>query len=599
MGKINLLDPITINKIAAGEVVENPGSVVKELVENSIDAGTTHITVEILDGGRELIRVSDHGEGMEYEDALLALERHATSKIRTVEEIEHLGSMGFRGEAIPSIASVSKFSLITASTPFSPDLPNQGTSVYVEGGHVQSIGRVSCDKGTVVEVRELFFNVPVRRKFQKSAQTDIHHVLKIVSVLALAHPEVSFELISNHTVLLKTPRITTKESWNFLLQSRLSSCFPQEDSTRFLQVNFSAGSLRCTGWISPPDLHKNTRADQYLFVNRRPVTSSAIACAIREGYGHLLPPQRYPKVVLHLTLAGEDVDVNVHPQKKEVRFRKEWEVRQVMIDAVQNALHSDRPSFSAPCSTPELLALPPFWGSHALPPSSVAESTGPAPWEHVIVAMTSTPPPCAPALFTTTPRVIGMIPGYVMLDPNTVSAAVRESLQIDRGGFVLVDHAAAQRRLDYDHLLSFHAPQDASLLLFPLTHRVAAKDRDLIEQWLPLVTKLQFSVHFLGPETLAVDGYPSFLKSDEVLPSLEELLSAICERGSAEPFSLHLQQFYAQKLVCRRRDLSPLLHAEEGSHLVEKLFQSSSPLYCPNGKKIVKYCSPTTIAGWF
>jgi len=339
--KICLLDEETINKMAAGEVVENSSSVVKELIENSLDAGSTQICVEIQEGGRELIRITDNGCGMSKEDSLLCLERYATSKIRKVEDIEEILTMGFRGEALPSIASISKFTLLT--TPKQENDKNElGTLIIVEGGRQISCTSAPRSPGTTIEVKSLFFNVPVRRKFQKSPSYDTQEISKIVTLLSLAYPHVQFELVSDQKSLLKTTPAAVPLSFRELLERRISNVLGKEYSSSLVPLHFEHPPYHIIGHISFPSIHRPNRTGQYLFINQRAVTSSLIASAVREGYGTMLPNHRYPNFVLHLHIPGSLFDVNVHPQKREVRLRQEFQLKEAIIQSIQNALRQDQ-----------------------------------------------------------------------------------------------------------------------------------------------------------------------------------------------------------------------------------------------------------------
>jgi DNA mismatch repair protein MutL len=378
--KIRVLTEHTINKIAAGEVIENPASVIKELVENSIDAGSKTICVEIQNGGRQLIRITDDGCGMSHDDALLSLERHATSKIKEVDDIQEITTMGFRGEAIPSIASISKFTLLTC--PRTDDGTEAGgTLVCVDGGRIVSCAGAARSPGTTIEVKSLFFNVPVRRKFQKSPAYDIHEIQKMLSLLALGYPNVQFELISDQKTLLKTCPPLEEISFSDQLRKRIEDVLGKVVSGPLLPVSFEQPPFGIHGFIAPPSIHKPNRTGQYLFINHRAVFSPLVSTAVKEGYGTMLPAQRFPFFILHLSLPGSLVDVNVHPQKKEVRLRQESQLKEIIIRAIQSTFLQEqgkRPEhqhygFTKPCQDGE--TVPPYWGPYAtlLSPSKKEE----------------------------------------------------------------------------------------------------------------------------------------------------------------------------------------------------------------------------------
>ena len=298
VSKIRVLSENSINKIAAGEVIENPASVVKELVENSLDAGATDICVEIKGGGRQLIRVTDNGSGMSADDALLCLERHATSKIRDVQDIHQITSLGFRGEAIPSIASISKFMLLTCLH----EKSEEGTLVIVEGGNILKCAPAACSPGTTIEVKSLFFNVPVRKKFQKSPAYDTTEILKMLSLLALGHPDIKFQLISNQEILLNAPA-PLSTSFDDQLGERINAVLGSEFFQGTCHAQGSKGDLELQGYIGLPACTRHNRTGQFLFINKRAVFSPLISYAVREGYGPSLSTNRHPLFVLHLNLS--------------------------------------------------------------------------------------------------------------------------------------------------------------------------------------------------------------------------------------------------------------------------------------------------------
>ena len=354
MNRIRLLPETLANQIAAGEVIERPASVVKELVENALDADARRIVVEIQAGGRSLIRVSDDGIGMSRDDALLCLERHATSKIRSVEDLTAIRTLGFRGEALPSIASVSRFILTTRER--DGDQP-EGTQVVVSGGRLVDVRAAGAAPGTIVEVRQLFFNVPARRKFLRSDETEAAHVQHWVLLAALAWPEVAFTFIKDGRTLWQLPAVPfgpDQPSRLAALAERLRALYGGGES--FLGVEFTAalggtdssvgpasdgeaGSLlRVWGFIGAPGVSRATRSDQHLFVNRRPVENRALNHALLEGYHTALMKGRYPVCCLFLELDPAEVDVNIHPAKREVKFRREAAVRHAVTQAIRQAL---------------------------------------------------------------------------------------------------------------------------------------------------------------------------------------------------------------------------------------------------------------------
>lgn len=351
--KIRILNEQTINLIAAGEVIENPASVVKELIENSLDAKANEIAIEVKAGGRQLIRIVDNGCGMNKDDAMLCLERHATSKIRQAEDLYKISSMGFRGEAIPSIASVSKFTLLTC-----PEGENaEATLLCVEGGRILKSSRSVRTKGTTIEVKSLFFNVPVRKKFLKSISFDTGEINKTVGTIALGNPQIKFQLIHNGKPTLSLdpwPELPFIEGQGERIKTILGKGF----FSSLCPVDFQKGEYRIKGMIGDPCYTKHNRTGQYFFVNGRPVFSPYLSSAVLEGYATRLNNKRYPVFVLNIFMPGEFVDVNVHPQKREVRLQEQPMLRDLIKEAIHQSFSKEIQEKRPPLYETERTSLP-------------------------------------------------------------------------------------------------------------------------------------------------------------------------------------------------------------------------------------------------
>jgi len=421
MGQIRILPDQVANQIAAGEVVDRPASVVKELLENALDAGATRIRVEVEGGGRKLIRVSDDGQGMNRDDALLAFERHATSKLRTADDLLSIATLGFRGEALPSIASVARVTLETAT-----GNETAGTHMEVAGGKIHRVEDAALPRGTTIAVGDLFFNTPARRKFLRAESTELSHITALVTHYALAHPEKQFDLLSaSHTILTAPPVARTAE--------RIFQVFGKETLSQLLPVAAEApfehaglpepppwkkdpdqpprqpGSLRLTGFYSKPELQKLNRNSIYIFINKRLIRDRLLLHAIVEAYRNVIPPTSFPVVLLFLEMPPEEVDVNVHPAKTEVRFRQQSHVHDFVRDSLRTALIKARPAAgflaaldSQPSASPSL--MPPA----ASPLPGAPDSAGPS---------GPLPPDSDPAAFADaerfhlTPRLPSLVPG--------------------------------------------------------------------------------------------------------------------------------------------------------------------------------------------
>lgn len=346
MSKIKVMSTALSNRIAAGEVIERPASVVKELVENSIDAGSSFISVEVERAGSRLIAVTDNGCGMDAEDARLALEQHGTSKLLSEEDLEHIMTLGFRGEALPSIASVSRFSLSTRTA----DSP-EGTKISCEGG--ENITQTPCGgaAGTRIEVRDLFFNLPARKKFLKSAATEEHHIEEMMIMLAIAHPETGFRLQIDNRIAFHTPASCSQEF-------RLRELFGKSFTDKMLFFEHVENGLHLSGCVAAPGFTRPSRRDQRIFINSRPVEAQAVYRGIKEGYATLAEPGRYNPVVIFIDMPPEELDVNVHPAKREVRFKSEYIISRAVASAVSAALRRTRESEISSVDLPVTGKLP-------------------------------------------------------------------------------------------------------------------------------------------------------------------------------------------------------------------------------------------------
>lgn len=607
--KIRLLSDVVINQIAAGEVIENPASVVKELVENSIDAGATAIHIDIQEGGRQMIRISDNGCGMNKDDALLSLERHATSKIRSAEDIQDISTMGFRGEALPSIASISKFTLLTCAE------GSQGTLLNVDGGRITHCGQATRSLGTTIEVKALFFNVPVRRKFQKSPAVDELEISKIVGLMAMANPCVQFELISNQKVLLKTPHLLADLSFQAQIGKQIECVQGSSFFSSLVPLDFRQGEMRAVGYIGEPLQHRPNKTGQFLFINRRPITSPLIAGAIREGYGTMLPAQRYPVFVLHVELPGSLLDVNVHPQKKEVRLRQEAELKAMLSQAIQEAIFRSRGNLKPPSPFSFPVAEEVFIPAHyqkeskwTLTPSPLLTSAPKGVESRVarseeFFTSPNTPPLShplpTPSLFSAaSPRVIATVVGYILLEPYQLPHALFPH-GIQEGGFAVVCQRAAHSRILYEKMIKKDEKEERQPLLIPLTFHLSTHEVKLIEEVGKELSEIGLDTRPIGEEAVIVEALPSFVPPAEALTFLRELLHNV-EKKSTSRYKEERRERSLALAACRAAlSKSKRLSIEEATQLVGALLNSSSPSLCPFGKPTCCYVAPDEIASWF
>lgn len=603
---IRLLSEHTINKIAAGEVIENPASVVKELVENSLDAGATEIYVEIKGGGRQLIRISDNGCGMGPDDAVFCLERHATSKLREVEEIHSLETMGFRGEAIPSIAAISKFTILT--TPANSQPATKGTLVIVDGGKILNCAEAARSQGTTIEVKSLFFNVPVRKKFQKSPIYDSQEILKVLSSLALGHPQVSFQLISQEKIVLNAPHCSG-ETFLEKLQNRVTAVLGADFVQGMKSVQQEQAGIKLQGLFALPMHARHNRTGQYLFINHRAVFSPLVAFAVKEGYKVALPSGKYPVFVLHLNLPGHLVDVNVHPQKREVRLRQDQLIKDLIFKAVNEALQSvdplipvEEPSriFSTPSFDREWVFKPRFD-----PPSYQ---------EPIIDKMRTPEPPIYPALRdivipsfsfeNTLPRVLATIPRYILLDGASFLGEIRERfVKGAKIGIFLVDQKAAYTRIVFEKLEKQldqkNTPLALQSLLIPYTFDLTPYESSLVREYMESFHQMGLQIKEFGQNTFILDALPEIFGSTDMQLLVIGLLETLKEKPDKEAFFKDKAKRIA--LTATRASVS---HEKKYSHheaqkLTDQLFMCHNPFQCPQGKSTVVHLDSDELAKQF
>jgi len=559
--KIRVLHDSAINKIAAGEVVENTSSVVKELVENSLDAGATDVRIEIKAGGRQLIKIVDNGCGMSQDDALLSLERHATSKIRDAEDICKLSTMGFRGEAIPSIASISKFTLVTCQRHNNDTTPvPEATMITIDGGKVIACRPAARAPGTTVEVKSLFYNVPVRRKFQKSISRDTGEVHKIVSALALGNPGVKFVFISNESPILA---VTPKESEEFSvsLHSRISEVLGKEFLSAMRPIHFCEGAIELKGFIGKPSYTRPNRIGQHLFINNRPVTSLAISYAIASGFGTRIAQGRFPAFVIHMTLPGDLIDVNVHPQKREVRIKNEPVIRNIITKGVETALSSRTrwneasPSLQ-PSISPEFSSL-----SSALPPTQ--ETIIPSTPDATEGSFVETHESLIPLL-----RVIGTFGAYILVDG-------------DDGLFIIEQHRAQFRIIFEDVLKKSDLSSGVQSLLIPETIELSSAESVKLSKNLDILQDFGIDIREFGINTFAVDSVPQNLDASKIRSFIDEILENLDDREELQTKRKRAMALIIAKIATPR---TKLLTPEEAQRIVGRLMSCDDPHHCPQGK---------------
>jgi len=551
MGKIEILPPRLVNLIAAGEVVDRPSSVVKELIENAIDAGARSIAVEVKGDGRELIKVTDDGSGMTEEDALLAFERHATSKINKASDLDRITTMGFRGEALPSIAAVSEIEITTRIAE-----EELATRLVLRGGNVEEKDKTSRAVGTTIKVTNLFFNTPARAKFLKTKATEIRHVTRTFATNAISRYAISMKLIRDKKTILSLPVADS-------IEERIGGILGKSFGENSLPIDVSDEYIQLAGFLSRPEEARSSTGQTSIFVNGRPVESRPILGSICAAYGNTLKRGRYPMGVVLLEIDPREVDVNTHPTKKQVRFKREREVKSFVFRAVQSALTTRR-------MIPPLISRP-----------RTSADQGPAvlsqhiPLRDARDVLAREPRPAA----YTPPRIeseSGVVPIVQIKNSYVLAESDAE--------FYLVDQHAAHERVLYEEAKTRLEGQEpvAQKLLFPESAEVSPEEEELIDEHLEDICKMGFDVRKFGRRTYVIEAVPAGIKEALRKTILTELVDEVIDTRSESPDMHHLlAAAYACKAAIKAGDK---LSAEETRSLIDRLFKSRMPFACPHGR---------------
>ncbi|HKN83024.1 MAG TPA: DNA mismatch repair endonuclease MutL [Pyrinomonadaceae bacterium] len=595
MSKIRVLADHVANQIAAGEVVERPASVAKELVENSIDAGATRITIEIEAGGRRLLKVSDDGEGMVRDDAILAFERHATSKIRATEDLAAIGTLGFRGEALASIASVARIELTTCV-----EDAKAATRVTIDGGRMRDVKDAAHPRGTTISVRDLFFNIPARRKFLRSEATETYHLTNLVTHYALAHPEIAFTFVNNGREMVRaTPAKDLRE--------RAYQIFGAEFLENLLEVNSGDAQVaRVSGYVSAPRDRRTSRDSQYLFVNRRFVRDRMIGRSLSEGYRSILPHGVYPAALLFIETPLEEVDVNVHPAKTEVRFRRQDAVADAVREAVRAALASanyvqepepEPVSFATAAVSsiipqPRIEFTPPPLPSPPMPAPVPIEPSGDEIARDVDVMIQS-----ASAKSAALPPLNSAEKFTREVTPESFSTNIRPLGQLDESfiiatddeGLLLIDQHVAHERILFDkyRALQRERRSESQQLLVPETFDLTPAQAAVFDDLAPELENYGFELMRLSGRTVAIKATPADLPGGEARNMLAELLDTVdAEKKSTARETLRDE--IAASLACHAAiKVNMPLAPEKMRWLIDRLLQTSSPTTCPHGRPVI------------
>ena len=574
-GHVHVLPLHVANKIAAGEVVERPASVVKELVENSVDAGAANIKVSIAQGGRKLVSVRDDGCGMAKDDALLSLERQATSKILDVDDIENIDTLGFRGEAIPSIASVSRFTLVTRRHD-----ADEGTQIVVNAGELVETSAAGCPPGTLVEVRDLFCNVPARRKFLRSSATEEGRVKGIFTVHALAHPGIGFSLTVDGRELYRLAPATS-------LADRLLDVYGAEfiESLIPLQTppEAQANAVRVWGYIEKPNLSMPTRHEQYVFVNGRPATAPSIAYAVREAYPHRQGDVK-PALFLFIELPPNQVDVNVHPTKREVRFRDNNAVKRAITEAIEGALGlraTERDEATRGETTSEATTIETNGAKTPLtplphsptPPLPHSSTPTPTPTELPLAADGTTARPWKWFKF-----LAATASGYLLVETDA--------------GLVTINPHAARERIAFEQLLSRSGQGEAlsQQLLIPETIHLSPVDAARITAALGDIEPMGFRIEPFGRDTFKIDAVPQIIGSLSPAAVVSTIARDLSE-GGARRGERWREDLVAKSVARSFAGMSLALDETGATRLVEELASCRMPYVSPGGKPTMIFTS--------
>ena len=634
MAVIHVLDEVTANQIAAGEVVERPVNAVKELVENAVDAGASSIEVEIADGGMTYIRVTDDGCGMTEEDAKLSVIRHATSKISSVDNIYHIASLGFRGEALPSIASVSR---TTITTRRHEDV--EGTALEMTGGEITEVKPAGAPAGTTVEVRDLFYNVPARKKFLKSERTESSRINSMVGKLSLANPDIAFRLINNGRTVIETPG-------NGRLVDVISALYGTKTAGEMLSVEEEGENIALEGLISKPSLLKSSRQYQTIIINRRVVESAVVSKAVDNAYHSLLPKNGYPLMVLSFQVPPESIDVNVHPQKREIKFSDEQTVFRLVYHGVLGTLTSqstadtiaremihdpghevveekdfkpgsirveDKPLGKPDIGLSEETRPKTSWGEPAPSYEGRQEKTGSYTVEKRTPAFT--PDMEKKELFTDRsvfedyrkeePRredlkAEPLFEEEKQEDPVIPLGQVSDCFILCQHGkdLLIIDQHAAHERVRYDHLAERAEGIPVQEILIPYLIHVDIGDVDILADHKGDIERLGITFEQAGPDVIRITGAPEDLSAAEMERVVGDIVKAYHEKDVPSPETMrHRMMAYAAcRGAIKRGDP---LNIRQMKELIHDLFHTSRPFVCPHGRPTIVKFTPGELGRLF
>ncbi|MGM0404631.1 MAG: DNA mismatch repair endonuclease MutL [Thermoplasmatota archaeon] len=556
MSKIKKLSSRTVNQIAAGEVIERPASVVKELIENSLDAGADEIYIEVDNGGKDRILVKDNGTGMAKEEVKLAFEKHATSKINDIDDLNDLSSLGFRGEALPSIAAVSK---VKAKTKKADNL--EGVEIIIHGDEIKNIDTVGCPVGTTIEVKDLFYNTPARRKYLNKTNTELAHVTSIVTRNALSKPEVQFTLSHNENEIFFVPKANSK------LQN-IKSIYGVDIAKKMVNIDLKSDYISIDGFLSKPEVTRSSRKHIYTYVNGRFVENTLLKDSVMEGYKTLLPRKRYPITVIDISIPGNDIDVNVHPTKTKIRFQDEKKVKEEISSAVKSTLIEH-----------DLVPTPDKHAKNVFNEKEEKEKYS----EEIEYSSD----------FSYSQRTLNLkeevdVQGSKLPDMK-ILGILKDSyiLAETPNGLSMIDQHAAHERINYERLkMKYDDKIGSQDLLSPKTIEVKPRESALIKANKDLLGKLGFKIESFGKSTFRVIGMPVVLgeiQEGEIIYSILDELSDL-KNSSLEERKEELIKYMACRSSVMAGDNLSLTRAKE---IIQELGNTEIPYTCPHGRPTI------------
>jgi DNA mismatch repair protein MutL len=601
---ITLLPDSVANQIAAGEVIQRPASVVKELVENSLDSGATEITINIKDAGRTLIHIIDNGCGMSPTDARMSFERHATSKIRSANDLFCIRTMGFRGEALASIAAISDVELRTKRTE-----DEVGTYIYISATRVKTQEPVACANGTSFMVKNLFFNIPARRKFLKSNTAELKHIINEIQRIAIPNPDIRFQFIHNNTTIYDLPKTNARK--------RIIDLFGKGLNQSVLNVNESTSIVTVAGFIGQPQMARKTMGEQFFFVNKRYIRHPYFHKAVMQAYDKLIPSDAFPSYFIFLETDPASIDINVHPTKTEIKFENENAIWQIIHASVRESLGKNNivPSIDFNQNGSFELPLPPKdWENVVIPNISVDSGYNPFNETKHIHSPASGIKPVKPDvsqwedLYTGVQLKIRPEPQENKRVPDNIESPVespgffggKKVLQLKqkyiltpvKSGIMIIDQKRAHERILYEKFIASVQTESVACQqqLFPQTFELNPSDAALLVSLLPDLLTLGFDIRQFGKNTFIVQGLPAFLESSAHQSLIEKLL----EEFKNSPLDAKSKAKVHCALLLAKASAIPYsteLKAEEIDHIIDELFACSTPNYTPDGKKVLTIIS--------